>query len=232
MKSEKAKVLHEINGKPMISYVVEAATRVSGKEVVVVVGTQAEQVKSVVSTHFDVRFAHQEQQLGTGHAVSCAIPELSDDIETVIILCGDVPLITPETLSRLIEAHVSSRNDVTILSARMENPYGYGRLVCEDNGSVVRIVEEADATDQERRIELINTGIYCTNRDLLVKLIAEIGTNNAQQEMYLTDIVGLATKSGLKVGMVPCRDVVEMSGINTREDMEKVAALISSNEKP
>lgn len=229
MNSQTAKVLHEIHGKPMICYVVDTAVQVAGNEIIIVVGVQAEKVKSVISDHYDVRFALQKEQLGTGHAVMCALPEIPGYIENVVILCGDVPLITAATLSKLIKSHASCNNAITVLGATMENPFGYGRLVCDDHGNVTRIVEEADASAEEKRINLINTGIYCTKRELLEKFLGKIDRNNSQQEMYLTDIIGLAESNHYKVGMVACSDINETLGVNNRDDLKKVTDFISPN---
>ncbi len=226
MKSETAKVLHQIAGRPMIMYVVDSAVRVAGSEVIIVVGTQADQVRSLVSAEADVRFAHQEQQLGTGHAVFSALPYLSDSVEHVVILCGDAPLIKASTLTMLIETHLSERYAVTVLGARLDNPYGYGRLVENENGDLLRIVEEADASAFEKKIKMVNTGIYCVNRQLLSALLGKLSTNNAQNEMYLTDIVGLAVAENHRIGMIPCSDSTEILGVNTQEDLVNVEALI------
>lgn len=232
MYSEQAKVLHEVAGRPMILYVVDAAFQIAGSEVIVVVGTQSEAVKSVVSRHYGkTRFALQERQLGTGHAVLSAMPVLSDHIEHVVILCGDVPLITPETLNAFIDTHSCNQYDITVLAAYMDNPEGYGRLIA-DNGYVRKIVEDADATAEEKAICHINTGIYCVNRKLLETTLSKIDTDNAQNEMYLTDIVEIAAERNYRIGMYTCTNNNEMVGINTRSDLERVAAMISDDEKP
>jgi len=232
MKSEKAKVLHEIAGIPMIQYVVDTAAKVAGNKIVIVIGTQADKVKSAVSAHAEVRYAYQEQQLGTGHAVLCALPAVFDHADHVVILCGDVPLIKEQTLARLINDHVSRRNAITILGAYLEDPFGYGRLVQDTQGNVLRIVEEVDASADEKSIRWINTGIYCIKRELLGSLLSMIKTNNAQNEMYLTDIVGLAAAAREPIGMVSCPDSHEMIGINTIGDLERVEAILASSEKP
>lgn len=230
MKSQTAKVLHEISGRPMIRFVVDTAVQIAGKDVIIVVGTQAELVKSVVSAHNEVRFVYQEKQLGTGHAVLCALPHLNEPIENAVILCGDVPLIKPDTLMMLINAHVAEGNAITVLATHMDNPFGYGRLVNDSFGNVCRIVEEADATIEEKAINQINTGIYCVRRKILGNLLLMIKTENVQNEMYLTDIVGLAVAAGERVGIVSCPDSREIIGINTQKDLEQVETILS--EKP
>jgi len=233
MNSSTAKVLHRIRGKPMIQLVVDQAACLDPGSVIVVVGVQADQVKQVVSSIYPaVRFASQVHQLGTGHAVSCAVSELPDNAEHALILCGDVPFIKAATLSRLVDTHMREENIITILGASVDDPFGYGRLVLSEQGRVLRIVEEADATDAEKRIKYVNTGIYCVNRLAMEKMLKQISTDNAQNEMYLTDIVGVAAENSLKIGMITCESVTEILGINTIQDLEKAEAVISSDEKP
>lgn len=233
MNSSTAKVLHRIGGKPMIQLVVDQAVSLDPGSVIVVVGVQADQVKQVVrSISPAVRFASQDHPLGTGHAVSCAVSELPDNAEHVLILCGDVPFIKASTLSRLVDTHMREENIITILGASVDDPFGYGRLVLSEQGRVLRIAEEADATDVEKHIKLVNTGIYCVNRLAMENMLKQISTDNAQNEMYLTDIVGVAAENGFKIGMIPCESVNEMLGINTTQDLEKAEAVISSDEKP
>lgn len=233
MKSSTAKVLHCIRQKPMIQFVVDTAVRLAGSDVIVVVGTQASSVMRVVSNEYPmVRFALQENQLGTGHAVLCAIPELGKNIEHVLILCGDVPFLKTTTLASLVETHVGQNNTITIVGAQLENPYGYGRLVVNGQNRVCCIVEEADATADEKRIQMINTGIYCVNRNALEAMLIRITPNNAQNEMYLTDIVGIAAESGHQIGLIECSDTSEILGINTVADLEKAESVIMADEKP
>lgn len=232
MKSERAKVLHSVAGKPMILYIIDVAVRIAGNDVVVVIGTQAEQVRKLVSAHADVEFVVQASQLGTGHATMCALPALGEHVEHVVILCGDVPLITTETLDLLIRTHISHNPMVTILGAEIDDPFGYGRLKQNADGTVERIVEQADATEEEKKIKTVNTGIYCINRKFLKAALCRIGTDNAQNEMYLTDIVSIAAGEGKKIELMLCRDNSEMYGINTRDDLERVESIILGNEKP
>ena len=228
MNSGKAKVLHCLAGKPMINYVLDAACQISGNSVTVVVGTQAEEVEKVVSRHFPVRFARQARQLGTGHAVLCALPALPEDARHVLILCGDVPMITSHTLSRLVSQHTGEGNDLTVLGARIDDPTGYGRLRQRADGTVASIVEEADATAEEKGIRTVNAGIYCAERHFLTQALLQIQNHNAQSEMYLTDIVGIGARDQKRIGLLLCTDFLEISGINTQPDLQKVEALISS----
>ena len=232
MKSDTAKVLHRVSGRPMILYVVNTAVDVAGENVIVVVGTQAEQVKTVVSSDRSVYFAYQEHQRGTGHAVLCALPILSPHVRHVVILCGDVPLIRSHTIRCLIEEHQRLKNDVTIVGAEVDNPFGYGRLIRHPQGQVERIVEEADATESQKAIKIINSGIYCVERSFLAESLKHIKTHNAQQEMYLTDIVGMANEQHKKVGLIQCADNAEIIGINTIQDLNRVEAILTADEKP
>ena len=188
MKSERAKVLHELNAVPMIHYVVKTALTLTRDHVHVVVGHQAAEVKQAVNRHFDAGFVTQAEQKGTGHAVQCALPYLSETVEHVVILCGDVPLLTFSTVQRLLSRHCQAQSDITVLAVHVADPKGYGRVIVNENGQMEGIVEEADADDHEKRITLINSGIYCIRKSILEDTINRIGANNAKNEFYLTDI--------------------------------------------
>jgi UDP-N-acetylglucosamine diphosphorylase/glucosamine-1-phosphate N-acetyltransferase len=226
MKSDKAKVLHHLDGHPMIRYVIETALKVVGHNIVVVVGHQAEAVRQTVAEAAEVLFAHQEVQLGTGHAVKCALPCVPTEIENIIILCGDVPLITDKTLKTLVHTHLHANNIITLLGVQLDNPTGYGRLITDDSGNVKKIVEEADATEIERRITTINSGVYCIQREFLNGAINRLNSDNAQNEIYLTDLIEVAVDSGLSVGMNLVSEYTEMLGVNTLEDLERVEAVL------
>jgi bifunctional UDP-N-acetylglucosamine pyrophosphorylase/glucosamine-1-phosphate N-acetyltransferase/UDP-N-acetylglucosamine pyrophosphorylase len=235
MKSDTAKVLHTICNRPMIQYVVETAVQVADSKVVVVVGHQAEAVKKTVLEVADVKFAMQIQQKGTGHAVICAMPMLTSTCIDVVILSGDVPLICPETIQQLIECHRSVGNDITVLAVKLNKPHGYGRIVQNQTGEFERIVEEVDATPEEKRIDIINSGIYCVKRCCLEASLSQIKADNAQKEIYLTDIVKIARDSKKKVGLMIGADPNEIMGVNTVQDLQKVASmagLSSSSVRP
>jgi bifunctional N-acetylglucosamine-1-phosphate-uridyltransferase/glucosamine-1-phosphate-acetyltransferase GlmU-like protein len=167
MKSNKAKVLHEILNKPMVLYVVETAKKIAGNNVILVIGHQAEKVRRVVEERVDILFALQKEQLGTGHAVLCALPYIPNPVKDVIILCGDVPLLTENTLVRFFEDHVKSRRDISLLAVEIDNPTGYGRLLINEDRRLTGIVEESDATEEQKKLKLINTGIYCIKKEIL-----------------------------------------------------------------
>jgi UDP-N-acetylglucosamine diphosphorylase/glucosamine-1-phosphate N-acetyltransferase len=197
----------------------------------VVIGNQAETVKEVVTSRYQVRFALQEKQLGTGHAVQCAIPSLPDHTEEVVILCGDVPLVRAGTLQDLIEDHTKAKRDVTVLSVEMADPSGYGRVVYDQNGGVCAIVEQADATEEQKKIRTINTGIYCVKSAFLTEALHLLDTNNQQGELYLTDIIHIGHEQGRTVGALVSTDYEEFIGINTQEDLQKVAGILANRGK-
>jgi UDP-N-acetylglucosamine diphosphorylase/glucosamine-1-phosphate N-acetyltransferase len=219
MKSDKAKVLHELLGKPMVHYVVETATEFAGRNVYVVVGYQSEIVQSSIERKYDVQYVFQKNQMGTGHAVSCVLPYLDAQIRHVVILCGDTPLISLSTIELLINTHFISKNDLTVLAVKMENPTGYGRVLLSEDQHVEGIVEETDATECQRNIKIINSGIYCVEKQFLVDAIGSLTTHNAQHEMYLTDIVGNGYRMNKKIAAVIGLDTLEMIGINSQQDL-------------
>jgi len=227
MKSDQAKVLHEINSKPMVSYVVETASKVAGDNIVVVIGHQRQDVKNAVLRTVNARFAIQEEQKGTGHAVHCALPEIDSSIEDIVILCGDVPLISSDTIKNLIDKHKKENAVVTVLAVNVENPKGYGRMITDESGSVLKIVEEADANDNEKSICLINSGIYCVEKDFLFQSIAKIKDSNAQNEFYLTDIVGIASLDNKRVSLFEGPSTDEVVGVNTCDDLDNAQRLLA-----
>lgn len=226
MKSDRAKVLHEVCGRPMILYVVETAAKVAGKNVILVVGHQAGQVREVVDECAPVRYALQEQQLGTGHAVASALPDVPAECHHVVILCGDVPLVTEETIRNLITDHHLHRRDITVLAMEVEEPTGYGRIVTDDAGRVAAIVEETDASGEQRNIRIVNTGIYCVAKPFLIRALNQIDNDNAQRELYLTDIVAIGHRDNGKVGAMVAVNAQEFRGINTRDDLAAVESLM------
>ena len=228
MKSNKAKVLHEIVGRPMIIYVVEAAQKIAGDNIIAVIGHQAQKVRETLSESAPLQFAYQEEQRGTAHAVQCAMPHIPDNCDEVIILCGDVPLIRSETIASLVEDHLSAARDITLLAVELENPYGYGRVQVDENRQVFGIVEEADATADQRQIKLINAGIYCINLTFLLKALPKIQADNVQGELYLTDIIGIAHSERKKISVMIGNDSSEVIGVNTIEELKRVEAIMQN----
>ncbi len=228
MKSGKAKVLHEILDQPMVAYVAETAGKVAGDNIIFIIGNQAEKVRQVVSDScmqrlgFLPRFALQEEQLGTGHAVLCALPEIPACAEDVVILCGDVPLLTAATLSHFLTDHTKTGRDISLLAVQLDKPKGYGRVLMDENENVLGIVEEADATDEQRKIKTINTGVYCVKKQFLTEAVRKIRADNAQGEFYLTDIIEIGYREGKRIGSLIGNDPDEVLGVNTPQDLTLV----------
>ena len=226
MRSDKAKVLHEVCGKPMIEHVVQTAAHVAGSNIVVVVGHQADRVKAVIDHIASVGYALQKEQLGTGHAVQCALPHLATTVTDVVILCGDVPLIRSETIDHLVASHIDAKRDVSLLGVKVEDPTGYGRVILDSQGNLSAIVEEADADESQKKIKLINTGIYAVKREFLETALPKLSTDNAQGEVYLTDIIGIGYEQGESIGICIGDDSNEIVGVNSRDDLQLAEKLM------
>ncbi|MCX5897951.1 MAG: bifunctional UDP-N-acetylglucosamine diphosphorylase/glucosamine-1-phosphate N-acetyltransferase GlmU [Proteobacteria bacterium] len=218
MKSDTAKVLHPVAGRPMLFYPLKISQAFSPQKLVVVVGHQAGQVEQVFSNE-DLFFVRQEQQLGSGHAVAVTEETLRDFAGTVLIMCGDVPLIRVETITRLLNEHRQRDATVSVLTVNLQDPAGYGRVVRDAAGMIQRIVEHRDATGEQRRIQEINTGIYCCQSSFLYAALKNIEKNNDQGEYYLPDIIHLAVKEGKQALAVLTEDAQEVAGINDRIDL-------------
>ncbi|MGI6361810.1 MAG: bifunctional UDP-N-acetylglucosamine diphosphorylase/glucosamine-1-phosphate N-acetyltransferase GlmU [Bacillota bacterium] len=214
MKSTLPKVLHQANGKAMISYITEAAIQSGVQEIVLVVGHEAEKVRGVLGEEFS--YAMQTPQLGTGHALQCALPAISSDCQAVLVLCGDTPLLKETTIIELLAAFSGCDSACTILSTVRKDPAGYGRIIRDHEGQVVKIVEERDASEQEKAIQEVNTAIYCFSYPLLLSVINELKNDNKQQEYYLTDVIGLLTQKGHTVDTFVLEDQDEVMGVNDR----------------
>lgn len=213
MRSDLPKVLHPIGGKPLVQHVVDTARQVGGERIMLIVGHGAELVEQHMVAP-DVSFILQAQQLGTGHAVQQALPELRGDA-TVLILYGDVPLTRAETLQKLI-AHVNDQQ-MGLLTVNLPNPAGYGRIVRDAAGAVTAIVEHKDASDEQRKISEINTGIMAVQAKHLQQWLPQLNNNNAQGEYYLTDIIALARQNGVAIQVEQPNAVEEVEGINNRQ---------------
>jgi UDP-N-acetylglucosamine diphosphorylase/glucosamine-1-phosphate N-acetyltransferase len=205
----------------MINYVAEAAVKIARENVVLVVGNQADKVRRTVSKLGTFNFALQKEQLGTGHAVLCALPHIPDQCREVVILFGDVPLIKADTVRALIKSHTDEKRDISILAVELEDPAGYGRILLDENRRVQGIVEESDATSQQKRIRLINTGIFCVRKDFLSWAVPQIESDNAQGEIYFTDIVKIAYNKKKHIGVTVVGEHLEVTGINTIEELKK-----------
>lgn len=229
MKSNTAKVLHKISGKPMISHVLASACDVAGEDVIVVVGHQADLVKDACLKVSPVSFAIQKEQRGTGHAVLCAMPEVPETVHNVIILCGDTPLLKAETIRALLDDHINKNRDLSLLAVEIEDPTGYGRVVINADRELTRIVEEADATADEKNISIVNSGIYCVTKDFLSASLHKITPDNAQGEFYLTDIIGVGYSMGKHIGVLVGSNPEEVSGVNSPADLKAVEKLMDAH---
>jgi bifunctional UDP-N-acetylglucosamine pyrophosphorylase / glucosamine-1-phosphate N-acetyltransferase len=232
MKSGKAKVLHQLGGRPLIVHVCRTAQRLDPRKIHVIVGHQAEQVQAAVLEAQDpnqLTFIKQEKQLGTGDAVMSAQDTLSGAESTVLILSGDVPLIRAETLRLFLDQHRQSGGACSILSVRMENPTGYGRIVRDDQDRFLKIVEQKDATPEEKQVREINSGIYCFETDKLFSALKRVQPHNQQGEYYLTDVAEILKSDGDQVNVHLHNDAREVSGVNTRAELAEFENLLRRN---
>jgi bifunctional UDP-N-acetylglucosamine pyrophosphorylase/glucosamine-1-phosphate N-acetyltransferase len=218
MKSELVKVLHPIAGSPMLSYSLDLARSLKPSRLVVVVGFQADLVQEKCKAE-DVIFAIQKEQLGTGHAVQTAQSALRSFQGTVLILSGDVPLLTGETTKGFLQAHQDRHATLSVMTVELENPRGYGRVFRHADGSLLRITEDKDLKPGEENVREINTGIYCVDADFLFFALAQVTPHNAQKEYYLTDIVARASAEKKSVLPFLAKDALEVMGINTRVEL-------------
>jgi bifunctional UDP-N-acetylglucosamine pyrophosphorylase/glucosamine-1-phosphate N-acetyltransferase len=228
MKSARPKVLHPVAGRPMIDYVLKAASAVHPASTTLVVGHQAETLQRALAQHSGLSFVVQEPQLGTGHALLMAEPSLGGAKGTLLLLSGDVPLLKAETLGSLVDGHISAGSAMTVLTAHVANPHGYGRIVRGgSNGrEIARIVEEKDASDAERQIREINSGIYAFQLDGLFEAVRTIGSGNAQREYYLPDLVAIYRAGGRRVETETVAHPEEIQGINSRVELAAVSGIV------
>jgi UDP-N-acetylglucosamine diphosphorylase/glucosamine-1-phosphate N-acetyltransferase len=215
-----AKELHVLEGRPLLYYSLDAARKAGAQKIIVIVGHQSDKVRETFPDE-DLGFVEQMPQLGTGHAVMQAREALAGYPGLTVILCGDVPLLKPETIRLLIHQHEEAQACVTVLTTEPPGPHAYGRIVKNGQGDVLKIVEHKDATDAERKIMEINTGIYCVDTPFLFAALAQVKNDNQQNEYYLTDIVEIARREGRKVHACLTADYIEVMGINTLEELQK-----------
>ena len=230
MKSDTPKVLHTIFDKTLVGYVIDAVNNTGlADENFVIVGHQAERVEEYINENYDnAKCVLQSPQLGTGHAVSMALPYLKDFDGEVIILCGDTPLITSETIKEFVEYHRENQSDLTVMSAIFENPTNYGRIIRNQDGSLNSIVEEKDATPEQKAVKEINAGIYCINWAKIKPAFNELTSNNAQGEYYLTDIIKWGNEKNLSVNAYTLKNNEEIFGINSKTHLAEATKMLNN----
>lgn len=232
MRSDKAKVLHHLGGRPLVAHVCQTATALEPRRIYVVVGHQADAVADAVREELGVDeadFIQQHEQRGTGDAVMAARAALADADSTLLVLSGDVPLVRAETLAALVHQHRTYRGRgaaCTVLSVRLDDPSGYGRIIRDADGRFKKIVEHKDASPEEKAVNEINAGIYCFDTELLFPALTRVEPANAQGEYYVTDVPGLLRADGAVVAVYLHTDAREVSGINTRVDLAEFERLI------
>ena len=231
MKSRRAKVLHELGGSPLIAHVSRAAQALNPRRIHVIVGHQAEQVEQAVLAEVGelASFVIQAKQRGTGDAIESARSLLENSDSLVLVLSGDVPMIKVETLKNLIEHHQNAGAACTILSVRLENPTGYGRIIRDENDSFQKIVEQRDATDEERQVKEINSGIYCFEGRELFRALRKVEPKNDQGEYYLTDVPEIILADAGTVSVYLHNDAREVYGVNSRAELAEFENLIRRN---
>jgi bifunctional UDP-N-acetylglucosamine pyrophosphorylase / glucosamine-1-phosphate N-acetyltransferase len=229
MKSALPKVLHEVCGRPMIEYVLDAARAAGVSRIVAVVGHRADLVKAELSRHSDVEFALQSEQKGTGHAVMMCREQLAAHHGSVLVLAGDTPLLKSESLAGLLNAQSQANAAAVIGTTETDNNHGLGRIVRDASGRFDRIVEERDATEEQRRIREINTGCYAFDSQLLLTALDQIRPDNNQAEYYLTDCPVVLKRAGRTVVAANVFDVAEAMGVNTRAQLADVTRAIQQS---
>ena len=225
MKTRRPKLLHPLAGLPVIEHVLRTARALDPTSITLVVGYQAAELQASLAGEADLRFALQEPQLGTGHAVLQAEQVLGEARGTLLLLSGDVPLVRAASLRRLVDHHRETRAAATLMTAIMPRPYGYGRILRKD-GVITRIVEERDATPEQRKVTEINSGLWAFALDGLFDALRALGTDNDQREYYLTDLVQVHRKAGSAVETVLLEDPTEIRGINSQNELAEVAAIV------
>lgn len=224
MKSKLYKVLHPVCGKPMVQHVSDMLGRIGFDETVIVVGHGADAVKAQLGE--DVHYVLQSEQLGTGHAVLQADGLLQDKKGITVVLAGDTPLLTEETITALIQEHHNQQAKITVLTALAEDPTGYGRVIRDADGLVQRVVEHKDASDEEKAVREINTSTYCFDNELLFQALKEVGNDNAQGEYYLPDVIEILQKKGEIIAAYQCPNFSETFGVNDRVALASAEKLL------
>ena len=222
MNSDLPKVLHKLNGKALLDFVLDESELLNPIETILVVGFKKEQVISHTENRINLKYATQIEQLGTGHAVLQTEELLKNNKGHIIILYGDVPNIKASTLRPIIDEHIINSRDLTLITAEIDDPSGYGRIIRDKNGNLLKIVEEKDCDDDERKIKEWNPGIYIFKIPEVFEVLNNIRTNNASKEYYLTDAIGLAQQSNMQINAIKIANSYEVIGINTADQLEEI----------
>ena len=231
MQSSLAKVLLPIAGRPLLHYVLDLSSRLNPVRTIVVVGHQADQVRKTFADR-EVEFVVQEEQLGTGHAALQAKAKLENFDGLVLVLCGDMPLIRPNTLLQMVEGHRGSEAKCTVLTLKSSGCHDFGRIIRDGKGSILRIVELKDASDTEKKVDEFNSGVYCFDNRLFFKALDHIGPDNAQKEYYLTDTIEYLVRKGYPVQATQTQDANEILGINSPDDLNRAEQLLVDHRQP
>jgi bifunctional UDP-N-acetylglucosamine pyrophosphorylase/glucosamine-1-phosphate N-acetyltransferase/UDP-N-acetylglucosamine pyrophosphorylase len=233
MKSDLPKVLHKVMGRPMLSYVIDACRAAGCDRLIVVIGYEAEVVRSAFAgMDHEIRWVEQREQLGTGHAVMVCREELAGLSGPVLVLAGDGPLVRSATLRELLETHRTSGAACTLATSILDDPGRYGRIIRDLNGDLAGIVEYLDSTDAQRAIREVNVSMYCFDAAALREVIGKLDNNNAKGEYYLTDVLGLLRKAGRKLAAVPAVPPQEVISINDVEELRQVEAVLAARGNP
>ena len=227
MKSDLPKVLHKLDGKYIVDHVIESARAAGIERQILVIGHKADMVREALRDR-KIQFVLQEEQLGTGHAVQIAREHLAGFAGNLVVLCGDMPLVKPETIRSLLEEKNRLDAAAVVLTVVLDDPAKYGRIVRDEKGLLKSIVEYKDADDTVRKIKEVNTGAYCFNWPKLEKILDDLDDNNLQKEYYLTDSIALFVENGEKVGALVAPDPNEGFGINSVDELSMVEGLIKN----
>jgi len=222
MNSDLPKVLHKLQSKPLIDYVIDESELLNPKEIILVVGFKKESVIKHTESRINLKYATQIEQLGTGHAVLQTNELLKNRKGHILILYGDVPNIKASTLQPIVNDHISNNRDLTLITAEIDDPTGYGRIIRDKNGNLLKIVEEKDCSDDEKKIKEWNPGIYIFKIPEVFKILNNIKTNNASKEYYLTDAIGLAQQSNMQIKAIKIENSDEVIGVNTADQLKEL----------
>ena len=228
MDSDLPKVLHKLNSKPLLDYVLDESELLNPLESILIVGFKKDQVISHTKKRANLKYVTQKEQLGTGHAVLQTEGLLKNEKGHILILYGDVPNIKASTLQPIVDNHVMNNRDLTLITAEIDDPTGYGRIIRDESGNLLKIVEEKDCNDYEKKIKEWNPGIYIFKIPEVFEILNNIKTNNASKEYYLTDAIGLAQKSNMQIKAIKIENSDEVLGINTTEQLDELESWTTS----